>query len=272
MFIPTSSVASVTRNITINPKFCKTPTNARQAAEPIRIHGFRVVEILDSTGLHSEQLRELYQQAQGERVWKYDPPSLVLNGIGKISHYHILAVLDGEQVVGTVRAILLQNANFVFGSCLVVDSEYRNKGLAIPLIMAAMSIADEDSQQLGNNGILGAVLGVDDNPAMFTFHAKWDVRFIHKDVLPFMMPSMDGTAPNERIFGIRYDDHSETANMNLPVEVMKKILGDLRDFELAIGYPADAVNRVYENLNDRLKKVSYLLALLTAEECRISFE
>lgn len=243
-----SQKPSSLRDVEPNPRF----------RLPLVSSEFRMVDVLCSPGALSgtpsdaftHQLSALYAQAQSAGRWKYDPPPMVLSGLGRIPGYHILAAMKGEQIVGTVRAIFLPGANMVFGSCLVVDRAFQKRGLALPLIGAAMSVADQDSRRNGIGEILGAVLGVDDDPVMRTFHANWGVRYISKEELPFTLPSIDGREPEKRIWGIRLE--GDSPSHSIPVAALQAILADLKDLEIALGYPPEAAVRVYSYLMAKL--------------------
>ena len=166
---------------------------------------YPIHELSSRQGHDADQVRTLYQHAVREKAWKYDPPEMVLNGIWAIPDYHVLVSLDGDKVAGTVRVVFLPDANFVFGSCLVIGQNYRRRGLAIPLILAEMSLEEDVSNQAGKTGIKGAVLGVDDDPNMLVFHSMWGVRFIDKRALPFFPPALESERREERIFGIRLE-------------------------------------------------------------------
>lgn len=197
---------------------------------------------LNSTGNSAaEKVLCLYDQARQEGSWKYDPPEMVLRALEHVPNYHILAAMDGETIAGTVRSILLPRSSVVFGSCLVVNPEYRRRGLAIPLIMAAMSRADTDSLIIGANGIFGAVLGVDDSPEMRAFHAQWGVKYLDPSRLPFVFPPASDSGATERTFGIRLeDDSSEISSMQL-----RRVLSDLSWLQLSMGYGASSVAAIY---------------------------
>lgn len=258
--------ATSRRLVRVSPSFA---SNSPQQALVEKLRpAFPVIEILEERSPYAKQVAELYDHAKKGNRWKYDPPEMVLAGIGrKIPHYHILAALDGMQVAGTVRSVLLPTeCSFVFGSCLVVHPDYQGQDLSILLIMAAMSIANEDSIRLAKGGISGAVLGVDDHSTMRRFHAKWGVRFIPKDVLPFKMPSINGTPTEERVFGIRTDPSLSGISVG-QTPSLRGILADLRKLQLALGYLEGAVEAVHQDLSGRLNS-SESIQLLTAEEYR----
>lgn len=260
---PAPRARSLLQRVSINQKFFRSPEDAHAVEAAQR--AFRFAELAEPKGHYAQQVRELYAEAQKARVWKYDPPDMVINGLNRIPNYHVLAAVDGETVAGTVRAVLLENARVVFGSCLVVADAYQKRGLSIPLILAAMSVANKDSTARDGQGILGAVLGVDDNPAMRAFHAKWGVRFIHQKTLPFIMPEINGDAAPARTFGVRRE--RTNAASYLDGSALKTILSDLNGVQLALGYPADAVQRLHSKQLKRLHRLSSgKVRLHTAEE------
>jgi hypothetical protein len=218
------------QQVKINLKFCVNGAQREQVAAKER--EFPIYDLMENKGLHANQLRNIYQQCIGEGNWKYETADAILSIIGS-RRQHTLVAMGGDAVVGTVRSVFLPHANFVYGSCLAVEKEHRGNKLYIPLIMAAMTVANEHSLEEGSSGIKGAFLGVDDSPVMRRMHAAWGVRYIDHRHLPLIVPPFHGISDHEQIrsFGIRFDQRDFLLR-NEFLDIAK----DLTAFEVAIGY------------------------------------
>lgn len=250
-------MADVLKQVKINKRFCM--GKQEQAIQ----RALQRFEILDLRGSHSDYEHQLARMYDSERDWKYEPSRYVIDGIG-IDNYHILVARERSKlntVAGTVRAVFLPNSDLVYGSCLVVKTEFRGSELSLPLIYAAMSAANEDSEKLGKKGISGAVLGVDDNAKMRAFHSTWGVRYIHKDQIPFITPRITDRKETTRIIGLRLATDIETISS----QELNLVLNDLMSFQLEIGYRREDVESVYAQMHEKIARGA-AFRLVSAEE------
>ena len=133
------------REVRVNPGFCLNGGRQRALVQDL-LSRFQICELAKSDELYAQQLLKLYST---DRSWKYEPGRIVLDALERFN-YHIVLVIPKDQpdkVAGSVRAVFLPRSNLVYGSCLIINPEFRSENLSLPLIYAAMSVVDEDSKQ-----------------------------------------------------------------------------------------------------------------------------